>query len=164
MLVWPPNSPDLNLIELLWDELSLDTINGLVDDFRRRCLLVLQNRGENIQKYISGGKLKEVTDEEIFEIINELNESGIELTEIPDIIGEKITEEEFDSIVKANTKPPTRPTVRWTKEKEQIIMLCYENYGNDYEKMQEKFTEKVTIGALKNRLYKILKERKEKDD
>lgn len=122
MLVWPPNSPDMNIIELLWaiikyridqerpknldelktviikvwDELSLDTINGLVDDFRRRCLLVLQNKGDNIQKYISGGNLKEVTDAEISEIIDELNENGIELTEIPNIIGEKITEEEFD--------------------------------------------------------------------
>lgn len=43
-------------------------------------------------------------------------------------------------------------------------MLCYENYGKDYDKMQKKFTEKVTIGALKNRFYKILKERNEKDD
>ena len=76
----------------------------------------------------------------------------------------KITEEEFDSIVKANSKLPARPTVRWTKEKEQILMLCYENYGKDYNKMQTKFTENVTIGALKNRLYKILKERNERDD
>ena len=43
-------------------------------------------------------------------------------------------------------------------------MLCYENYGKDYNKMQTKFTENVTIGALKNRLYKILKERNERDD
>lgn len=182
---WPSNSPDMNIIELLWaiikirvdqkrpenieqlksvisqiwDELDFSTINGLVDDFPRRCFLVLANHGENIQKFIKGGKLAPVTQTEISNLISELTSQNFILTKIENVICEKYTEEEILQIEKENEKIPKRPFVRWTKEKDQIIMICYENYGKNFEIMKRKFTEDVTVGALKNRLYKLLKKR-----
>lgn len=182
MLIWPANSPDFNIIEMIWaiikrridqvmpknidelksvilevwENLDMETINGLIDDFPRRCLLALKNKGENIQKFISGGKLDPVTDEEIQEVINQLQADGITLKKIENIIGEKISEEEFQRIELSLKKRKTnRPIVKWTKEKDKILTLLFEMYGRDYEKIKSKFTEDVTIGALKNRIYNL---------
>ena len=188
MLIWPPNSPDFNIIEMIWsiikfrvdqvqpknieelraviadvwENLQYSTINGLIDDFPRRCLLVLQNKGENIQKFISGGKLNPVSQDEIRNVIHELIADETILIKMDNIIAEKITEEEYQKIVQKNKKrrKTDRPIVRWSKEKDQIILLCYENYGKNYELIQKKFTEDVTIGALKNRLYHLLRNKK----
>ena len=77
---WPPNSPDLNPIEMvwaiikhklpkyvgdvsiqglklavrsIWQDLRLSTTNALVADFRRRLELVKQTKGESISAFLS---------------------------------------------------------------------------------------------------------------
>ena len=47
-------------------------MNSLIKDFPRRCLLVLKNKGENIQKFISGGKFEQVLKKKL-EITNAIN-------------------------------------------------------------------------------------------
>ena len=84
--------------------------------------MALKNKGENIQKFISGGKLDPVTDEEIQEVINQLQADGITLKKIENIIGEKISKEEFQRIeLSLNKRKTNRPIVKWTKEKDKII-------------------------------------------
>lgn len=192
MLIWPPNSPDMNIIEMIWaiikfrvdqakpqnigelkavindvwNKLDMKTINGLVDDFPRRCLLVLKNKGENIQKFISGGKLNPITTEEIQSTISDLISEGIILKKIENIIGEKISEADYQKVVQnyhKKKRKTDRPIVKWTKEKDQIVLLCFENYGKNFDIMKSKFTENVTIGALKNRLYYLLRKKKNND-
>ena len=72
---WPPYSPDLNVIETVWaimklrvrqtnpqtvaelrdvvqsvwDNLSLETINGLIDEMMRRLIAVIANQGRTLQ-------------------------------------------------------------------------------------------------------------------
>lgn len=86
---WPPNSPDLNPIEMLWsilkkklkkhewaegediyslccefwDNIDERIINNLVHDFLRRCNLVLQKGGESISQHLSSHK-KEISETE----------------------------------------------------------------------------------------------------
>ena len=83
---------------------------------------------------------------------------GTILIKIKSIIAEKITDEECQDIVQNYKKRrnPDHPYVKWTKEKDQIILLCYEKY----ELIKERFTEDVTIGAIKNRLYQLLRKKK----
>ena len=105
---WPPNSPDINLIEMMWaliknivsfyhrtnlDELieavkiawrqiSMETVIKLCDSFIRRCFLCLKNRGKCINHFIQSKTDQEVTDQEIEELINQLNQNGIIFEEI----------------------------------------------------------------------------------
>ena len=79
---WPPNSPDLNPIEMIWgvmkrtlrqlepnehdlfsqveaiwDAIALDSIDKLVSSFIGRCQQVLDVRGESITPYLSGHRV-----------------------------------------------------------------------------------------------------------
>lgn len=85
---WPPNSCDLNPIEVLWgivkkrikqqdltelpfsdrvvaawDSIPQSTIDSLTNDFRRRCQMCLTNRGKSISQYLSSHMTPQATDE-----------------------------------------------------------------------------------------------------
>ena len=105
---WPPNSPDLNVIEMIWaimkatlsdvrpktaDEFKLQvaevwhnisidtTIKNLCNSFLMRCYLCLKHEGKCINHLIKHG-MPQPTDEEIQALFDDYQERGIELTEV----------------------------------------------------------------------------------
>ena len=87
---WPPNSPDLNPIEMVWGvmkrtlrqlepdgndlfaqlqavwgAISKDTIDRLVSSFQSRCQQVLDVRGESITPYLSGHRAPPTPDDDL---------------------------------------------------------------------------------------------------
>lgn len=108
LINWPPNSPDLNVIEMLWsiverylnfihpnneeelknalkmawESISIDIINKLCESFIKRCYLCLKNHGNCIQHLITKGMDSNVTDDEINELFEELKKENINLNEI----------------------------------------------------------------------------------
>lgn len=109
---WPPNSPDLNPIEMIWslmdktigffnpqnetelidaikyawNAIKLDTINNLCNSFTRRCFLCLKNRGKCIQHELRKKIDYDVSQEEIDSLLEELQEDGIKFEEIEIIL------------------------------------------------------------------------------
>lgn len=115
---WPPNSPDLNVIEMVWslmenvisfyhpankeelieainiawNSIEFETINKLCSSFVGRCYLCLKNRGHCIQKDLKKGLRYDISDEEIQSLFEELKKEGIILKDIPLILQRKIEE------------------------------------------------------------------------
>lgn len=105
---WPTNSPDLNVIEMIWSlmknivafyhptnlqelieavqiawrQISMETVNKLFDSFIKRCFLCLKNRGECINHLFQSKSDQEVTDKEVKDLVDQLNQDGIILEEI----------------------------------------------------------------------------------
>ena len=108
----PPNSPDLNVIEMIWsiiekdlnfihpnneeelrnalnmawDSVNIDVVNKLCESFVKRCFLCLQNRGKCIQHLITKGMDTNVSDEEINDLFEALKNENINLKEIEIIL------------------------------------------------------------------------------
>lgn len=115
MINWPPNSPDLNIIEMIWslmektinfyspqnkeelkdaikyawNAISIETINKLYDSFIRKCFICLENHGKCINQYLQKTINYDVTNEEIDLLFSQLEKDGIVLNEI-EIIRHKI--------------------------------------------------------------------------
>lgn len=115
---WPPNSPDLNVIEMIWsimddiisfyhpnnkeelidsikcawNSIKLETINNLCRSFARRCYLCLQNHGHCIQRQITRGLNNDITKEEIEVLFDESKKDGYILNEVDLFIKKKINE------------------------------------------------------------------------
>lgn len=86
-----------------------------------RCFLVLQNKWENIQRFIKGRKLAPVTQSEISNLISELISQNVILTKIENVIYEKYPNDEMLQIEKLKEKRVIRHYAHWTKEKDQLI-------------------------------------------
>lgn len=108
LINWPPNSPDLNVIEMIWsimekylnfihpnneeelrnalnmawDSINIDIVNKLCESFVKRCFLCLQNRGKCIQHLITKGMDVHVSDDEIENLFETLKNENINLNEI----------------------------------------------------------------------------------
>ena len=115
LINWPPNSPDLNCIEMMWslmddqiafyhptnreelieavklawNNIKMETVNKLCGSFLRRCFLCLKNRGGCINQLLQKNIDHNVTDKEIDELFNKLRKDGIQLNEI-EILKKKI--------------------------------------------------------------------------
>ena len=108
LINWPPNSPDLNVIEMIWaimkgaladakletleefktnveevwNNISIDTtINNLVNSCTMRCFLCLENGGNCINHLIKRN-MTTPTDEQIQQLFEKCQADGLELEEI----------------------------------------------------------------------------------
>lgn len=86
----PTNREELiEAVTLAWNNIKMETVNKLCSSFLRRCFLCLKNRGGCINQLLQKNLDPNVTDEEIEELFNKLQNDGIPLHEI-EILKKKI--------------------------------------------------------------------------
>ena len=160
---WPANSPDLNPIEHLWailkaavykckpktvddlkrvlqitwDQISIQKINNLVSSFYQRLQLVINNKGESIQP----------------DLKNNISKQNIVQFNVPSntiFMNDVISELKDKSVIDEIYDGP------FTKEEDEIILQSFVRYGSKWAVIAKKFPRR-SKNQIKNRFKEIQK-------
>ena len=170
--MWPPNSPDLNVIEHLWaiikrkveevnppdlqslietiknawDSVQITSINNLVESFQRRCALVLHYDGANLN-----GHFHEPINLPTQIQINDLTGNN----EIESVVLRKFNEEEISAYEREKELRAKAPI--WDKVKDANLIKYIIDKGLSFSQAARRL-KTTDVESLRSRFKELLRE------